>query len=108
MVPREMKVEHSQGVKAMSDEQLEAAIEAVKGDARTAGVGDRGHCWTCRAGAWRCPGRNRGRGEKAQAGQRQGAITCRHVISRCGGSVAAWRAASCGCRKQAGTRATGA
>jgi hypothetical protein len=25
-----MKVEHSQGVKAMTDEQLEAAIEAVK------------------------------------------------------------------------------
>jgi hypothetical protein len=30
LVPREMKVEHSQGVKAMTDEQLEAAIEAVK------------------------------------------------------------------------------
>jgi hypothetical protein len=29
LVPREMKVEHSQGVKAMTDEQLEAAIEAV-------------------------------------------------------------------------------
>ena len=30
LVPREMKVEHSQGVKAMSDEQLEQAIEALQ------------------------------------------------------------------------------
>ena len=30
LVPREMKVEHSGGVKAMSDEQLEAAIEAIQ------------------------------------------------------------------------------
>ncbi len=30
LVPRELKVEQNQGVKAMSDEQLEAAIEAVK------------------------------------------------------------------------------
>ena len=30
LVPREMKVEHSGGVKAMSDEQLEAAIELIK------------------------------------------------------------------------------
>jgi len=30
LVPREMKVEHSQGVKAMSDEQIEAAIELIK------------------------------------------------------------------------------
>ena len=29
LVPREMKVEHSGGVKAMSDEQLEAGIEAI-------------------------------------------------------------------------------
>ena len=30
LVPREMKVEHSGGVKAMSDEQIEAAIEAIQ------------------------------------------------------------------------------
>jgi hypothetical protein len=30
LVPREMKVEYSGGVKAMSDEQLEAAIELIK------------------------------------------------------------------------------
>ena len=30
LVPREMRLEHTGGVKAMSDEQLEAAIEAVK------------------------------------------------------------------------------
>jgi hypothetical protein len=31
LVPREMKVEHSGGVKAMSDEQLEAAFELLQG-----------------------------------------------------------------------------
>jgi hypothetical protein len=31
LVPREMKVEHSGGVKAMTDEQLEAAIEMLTG-----------------------------------------------------------------------------
>jgi hypothetical protein len=31
LVPREMKVEHTGGVKAMSDEQLEQAIEALEG-----------------------------------------------------------------------------
>src|SRR5262249_21725302 len=30
LVPREMKLEHSGGVKAMSDEELEAAIELIK------------------------------------------------------------------------------
>ena len=29
-VPREMKVEHSGGVKAMTDEELEAGIEALR------------------------------------------------------------------------------
>ena len=29
LVPREMKVEHKDGIKAMSDEQLEAAIEML-------------------------------------------------------------------------------
>jgi hypothetical protein len=40
LVPREMKVENSEGLKAMSDEQLEAAIEAIQGmlDAKVAGV----------------------------------------------------------------------
>jgi hypothetical protein len=30
LVPREMRVEHSGGVKAMTDEQLEAGIEAIQ------------------------------------------------------------------------------
>ena len=30
LVPRDMKVEHSGGVKAMTDEQLEAGIEAIQ------------------------------------------------------------------------------
>ena len=30
LVPRELKLEHSGGVKAMSDEQIEAAIEAIQ------------------------------------------------------------------------------
>jgi hypothetical protein len=30
LVPREMKVEHSGGVKSMSDEQIEQAIEAIQ------------------------------------------------------------------------------
>jgi hypothetical protein len=30
LVPREMKVEHSNAIKAMSDEQIEAAIEAIQ------------------------------------------------------------------------------
>src|SRR6476659_11412761 len=40
LVPREMRVEHSQGVKAMSDEQLEAAIEILQGmiDQKLAGA----------------------------------------------------------------------
>ena len=31
LVPREMKVEHAGGVKAMSDEQIEEAIAAIEG-----------------------------------------------------------------------------
>ena len=30
LVPRELKVEHSGGVKAMSDEEIEQAIEAIQ------------------------------------------------------------------------------
>jgi DNA polymerase III delta subunit len=30
LVPREMKIEHSNAIKAMSDEQIEAAIEAIQ------------------------------------------------------------------------------
>jgi hypothetical protein len=30
LVPREMKVEHSNAIKAMSDEQIEATIEAIQ------------------------------------------------------------------------------
>jgi hypothetical protein len=41
LVPREMRVAHSGGVKAMTDEQIEAAIEAIQGilEARAAGEG---------------------------------------------------------------------
>jgi hypothetical protein len=41
LVPREMKVEHAGGVKAMTDEQLEAGIEAIQRmlAARAAGEG---------------------------------------------------------------------
>ena len=41
LVPREMKVEHSGGVKAMTDEQLEQGIEAIQRmlEAREAGEG---------------------------------------------------------------------
>jgi len=40
LVPREMRVEHNQGVKAMSDEQLEAAVEILQGmiDQKLAGA----------------------------------------------------------------------
>ena len=41
LVPRELKVEHSGGVKAMSDEQMEQAIEAHPDDARAARRGER-------------------------------------------------------------------
>jgi hypothetical protein len=30
LVPREMRIEHNQGVKAMSDEELERGIEAIR------------------------------------------------------------------------------
>src|SRR4029453_13174658 len=41
LVPREMRVEHTGGVKEMTDEQIEAAIEAIQGmlAARAAGEG---------------------------------------------------------------------
>jgi hypothetical protein len=41
LVPREMKVDHSNAIKAMSDEQIEACIEAIEGmlAARAAGDG---------------------------------------------------------------------
>jgi hypothetical protein len=41
LVPREMKVEHSGGVKAMSDEQLEAGIEAIQRMLEARAPGDR-------------------------------------------------------------------
>ena len=41
LVPREMKVEHSGGVKAMSDEQLEAGIEAIQAMLATGGGRER-------------------------------------------------------------------
>ena len=37
LVPREMKVEHSGGIKAMTDEQIEEAIAAIKVLAARAG-----------------------------------------------------------------------
>jgi hypothetical protein len=46
LVPREMKVEHTGGVKAMTDEQLEQGIEAITAmlaarESRRRGAGDR-------------------------------------------------------------------
>ena len=41
LVPREMKVEHSGGVKAMTDEQLEAGIEAIQRMLEARAPGDR-------------------------------------------------------------------
>ena len=59
LVPREMKVEHSGGVNAMSDEQLEAGIEAIQRHACSSGR--RGECQGDRSGgrvaiAWRVGG----------------------------------------------------
>jgi hypothetical protein len=45
LVPREPQVEHSGGVKAMTDEQIEAAIEAIQAMLeQRAGEGHRGYC----------------------------------------------------------------
>ena len=41
LVPREMKVEHGGGVKAMTDEQLEAGIEAIQRMLEARAPGDR-------------------------------------------------------------------
>jgi hypothetical protein len=57
LVPREMQVEHTNSIKQMSDEELEAAIEAlqamIRWEARRGEChGSRGHCAKCRlAGA---------------------------------------------------------
>ena len=40
LVPREMRVEHTGGVKAMSDEQLEAGIEAIQAMLAARDAGD--------------------------------------------------------------------
>jgi hypothetical protein len=52
LVPREMRVEHKGGVKAMTDEQLEAGIEAIQAtlaarDAGANGQGDRRRARAC-------------------------------------------------------------
>jgi hypothetical protein len=49
LVPKEMKLEHSGGIKAMSDEQLEAAFELLQGmvDQR---LGGRRPRWSRRSG----------------------------------------------------------
>ena len=41
LCPRDVKVEHSGGVKAMTDEQLEAGIEAIQRMSETRAAGDR-------------------------------------------------------------------
>jgi len=38
LVPREMKLEHSGGVKAMTDEQLERTLEAIESLMRQRGM----------------------------------------------------------------------
>src|SRR5262249_44786720 len=40
LVPREMKLEHSGGVKAMTDEQLERALEAIESLMVQRGIGE--------------------------------------------------------------------
>ena len=41
LCPRDVKVEHSGGVKAMTDEQLEAGIEAIQAMLAARALGDR-------------------------------------------------------------------
>jgi hypothetical protein len=41
LCPRDVKVEHSGGVKSMTDEQLEAGIEAIKAMLAARALGDR-------------------------------------------------------------------
>src|SRR5262249_16417279 len=107
LVPREMKLEHSGGVKAMSDEALENAIEALErmlGAKGIEGVGEAAR----RAG---CAGRqghgccgHRGGGEGAQAEEAQGAVTNGRLISR-RGRRAVRRGVLRICRQQSGNRA---
>ena len=65
LVPREMKVEHSGGVKAMSDEQLEQGIEAIQRMLEARAPGERAKVIEGTAGtslpALRCPGTAQGR-----------------------------------------------
>ena len=56
LVPREMKVEHSGGVKAMTDEQLEQGIEAIQRMLAQREAGDRGQGHRGRARAGGAPG----------------------------------------------------
>jgi hypothetical protein len=94
LIPKEMKVEHSGGVKAMSDEQLEAAFELLQGmvDQR---LGETAKVVEGKPAALPGPdvvldgpSGHGGRGETAQAGEREDAIACGDVTSRCGRSVA--------------------
>src|SRR6516164_6392173 len=78
LVPRELQVEHSGGVKAMSDEQIETAIEAIKAmlEARACAIAQ----VQAQAQPTDARGRHGGGAERAQAGERQGAIATGRVI----------------------------
>jgi hypothetical protein len=100
LVPREMKLEHFGGIKAMTDEQIERAIEVIEDLIRQRDAGEAAKVIEGTAETIGLPapdvvpaGPNkvmdaghRGRGEKAQAGERQGAIAYGDVTSCCGDS----------------------
>jgi hypothetical protein len=93
MVPKELKLEHSQAVKALSDEQIEQAIEAIQ-TMLAARAGEAAKVIEDTAEPARAPGSQRAipsgcaGGHAAQTEERQGAITCRGVTSRRGSPVA--------------------
>ena len=121
LVPREHKVEHSNVIKSLSDEELEANDRVHRDLACSAGwrtgKNDRGNDRTydrrsygaarARASETKEPAdaRDGRRGPPEGAQAAQGAIACGDVTSRCGGSVALRRAASCRWQKTIGQAA---
>jgi hypothetical protein len=79
LVPREMKVQHSQSFKSMSDEELDAAIEHLRGMLATRagdGAKEPSHCRrqpslsnhnaSARTGCWSTPTARSARGSAGQ------------------------------------------
>src|SRR5262245_41098299 len=116
LIPREHKVEHSNPLKDLTDEQLEAMIEYIETSlAAQAGRSVKLIEGTIEPTAVEVappaleppkpkPGDARGgrRGPPEGAQAAQGAIACGDVTSRCGGSAALRRAASCRWQKTIG------